>query len=65
MKREEIINYEGKDVFLKLKNGYFYTCKIIKINSESIEILDKLNLNSIIDIDSIDIISDIKKEVGD
>ena len=62
MKRDEIQQYENKLVFIKLKNNFFYTAKILKINNESINILDKYHLNSTINIDDIVSISELKKE---
>ena len=50
MRSSEILKYEGKNVFLKLKNGYHYTATIVKINDDSIEIIDKYHIEKIIDI---------------
>ena len=65
MRKEELLKYEGKRVFLELKGRLFYTCVIIKVNEDSVDIFDKFNLTSTHNIDKIESISEIKKEEGD
>lgn len=62
MIREDIIKFEGKNVFLKIKSsGYHYTCKIIKVNESSVEIVDKYFLKKVFDINDISSIEEVIK----
>ena len=61
MRKEDIKKYLGKIIFVRLNNNNFYTCKIININEESIDIIDKYKLNSTINISDIISITDFKE----
>jgi len=64
MRREDILQYENKIVFLKLKSsGYHYTCKILKINKSTIDVIDKYNLKKTFSIDDISMIEEINPQM--
>lgn len=62
MKKEVIQQYLGKIVLIGLKNNYKYTCEIIKISEDSIDIIDKFNLKMTISLDSISSIMEVKHD---
>ena len=60
MKRDDIQEYFGKIVLIKLKDGFHYTAQITEINEDSIDIIDKFRLKHVLNISSIDSISEIE-----
>ncbi|GBE19319.1 hypothetical protein BMS3Abin17_00042 [archaeon BMS3Abin17] len=41
----KLINYIGLNVKINLKNNYYYICKVISADKESIDIIDKKGKN--------------------
>lgn len=57
MKEEELKKYLNKNVRIFLKNNFNYFARIIKINSDSILILDKFSNEVLIDSNEISVIT--------
>jgi small nuclear ribonucleoprotein (snRNP)-like protein len=57
MHEEELKQYLNKNVRIILKNSFNYSAKIIKVNSDCIQILDKYSNEVLIDNDQISIIT--------
>lgn len=62
MKREELIQFLNKKVYLKRKSGFHYTAVIKKINEESMIFIDKFQSEVLILLDDIEEISEWREE---
>lgn len=54
MRKEDINGFLGKRVKIVLKNGYFYTGEITKLNEDSLHFLDRYNHKLVFSLDVID-----------
>lgn len=59
MKREDILIYLNKIVFIELKGKLFYTCKILSVGEDSFNFIDKFKITALRKIDLIEDITEI------
>lgn len=64
MEEKQLRNYEGKEVRILLRNGYTYRGKVVEIGESTLSLFDKFENNIIIDLNAIEMISDIYNEKG-
>ena len=61
MKREEMLRYLNKIVFLELNGKLFYTCKILDVGEDSFTFLDKFELTATKKIETVESINEINE----
>ena len=58
MKEEDLREFLGKRIQIRLKSDWIYTCKIEKLNADSVHIIDKFNERHVFDLDEISAVSE-------
>lgn len=53
MNDDDIRGFTGKQIKLRLKNGFFYSGKILSVNGDSFKFTDKFGLEMLVAFDAV------------
>lgn len=64
MNEEDLKEFLGKKIQIRLKSSWIYTCKIEKLNADSMHIIDKFNERHVFNLEEIVGVSEVHNGGG-